>query len=265
MVREDADHFGRALKEGLTGEAAGVLALFEVFDALARDRGVRRRHGVHFVADEKVRHALERLVGEIGTDLDRDRHAAAEAVGLTVALGGDAGDEGLERVGFLQAREARGVRAGNVDGEIVGVLGELLHALDVVGQSVGDGRRVLLADVDPNDPTLGAVGLGAHEIFNRLVGAAVVEAHVVDDPLGGNEAPAAGLGIARLRTRRDRAHFDVAEAEAPERGHVGSGLVHPGGEPTRGSRAHSPPRGARRARGRRGASRARPRPSRCCS
>ena len=55
-----------------------------------------------------------------------------------------------------------------------------------------------------------------------------MEAHAVDDAFRGDQAEESGLRIPRLRQRRDRADFDVTEAEAAEGAHAFAVLVHAG-------------------------------------
>ena len=77
------------------------------------------------------------------------------------------------------------------------------------------------------------------EPLRGRLGAAVVEAHPVDDGAVGDEPEQARPRIAVLRDRRDRAHLDVPEAERVEPAGGAHVLVEPGRDAERRLEAQS--------------------------
>ncbi|GMA93355.1 hypothetical protein GCM10025881_01790 [Pseudolysinimonas kribbensis] len=154
---------------------------------------------------------LRLLVGDVGCDLDQDRHSPRLALhGL---------EQRRQTVELLQAAQARGVGRAHVDDQVVGVRREHAGARAVVVDRVVDLDHPALADVDadhrPRPPrTL------ADKTRRDLLGAVVVEAHAVDEGPVGHQPEQPGPGIAGLGARGHRADLDVAEAEntqAPDR------------------------------------------------
>ena len=54
---------------------------------------------------------------------------------------------------------------------------------------------------------------------------------MIDHAFGGDDTPAAGLGISSLGTGRDCSDLNMTETHASERAHMGAGFIHAGGKP----------------------------------
>jgi hypothetical protein len=78
----------------------------------------------------------------------------------------------------------------------------------VVVDCILDRRVGVLADVQTEDAFLVLIELRRLHIRHEGVDPAIVESHAVDDRVLGWQAEDARFGIARLRARRDGAHFD---------------------------------------------------------
>ena len=234
MIGDEADDFSGAFAERSAGKAARFRAVGHALNAVARDGRVGGDHGVDAALDERVDATQDLFVFKIGGKLDSDGHVLAVAGVLELlAAGYDAGNKMVELVGALKLAKILRVGRGDVDGDVVGVVVDLVEALFIVGKRIFDRRDGVLADVDAENAAAQTEGVGAAEVFDHLVAAFVVEAHAVDDALGRDDAEAAGLRIAGLGERRDRADFDVAEAEGAEGVHADAVLVHAGGKTDR--------------------------------
>ena len=121
----------------------------------------------------------------------------------------------------------------DVEYDVVGPIGEQAEAGEVVGGGLFEGGDLGFAEVDAEgDSAPAGTGL-AGEAGGHRGGAAVVEAHPVDDSFLGGIAEHPGLRVARLGVGGDRADLNVAKTE---RGGGGPGpgiLVEAGGEADR--------------------------------
>jgi len=128
-----------------------------------------------------------------------------------------------QRPGVLKLTQVFGIGRGDVDRDVIAVRVDLGQAVEIVGGGMLDRGVFLLADIGADDA--GIVML--LQLFNQMVDTLVVEAHPVDDRRGLLESEHARLRVARLRRRRDRAQFQMAEAELAERVDVVAVLVEP--------------------------------------
>lgn len=85
-------------------------------------------------------------------------------------------------------------------------------------------RRVrVFADARSDDA---AKRFDAAQIPDKFLNAGIVEAHPINERFFFDEPEETRLGISRLRARRDRSGFDVAESNRAKRVNRGAGLVH---------------------------------------
>ena len=125
----------------------------------------------------------------------------------------------------LQAAQARRVRRGDVDRDIVRMRRHRLDADDIVLRAV---FRILVgADIRADRHA----GRTFREPADEILEPVIVEAHPVDHRAVFLEPEQARLRIARLRLRRHGAAFDKAETEPRHRVRHFAILVKPGGEP----------------------------------
>ena len=150
-----------------------------------------------------------------------------------LALGDNARNKVFEFAGALELTKVLRIGRGNVDGDVVRSIVDLVEALLVVGKRILDRRHGILADIDAEDAAAQAEGIRGTKVLQNLVHAFIIEAHAVDDAARRNQAEKTGLGIARLSKRRDRADLNVAEAEAAEGGNAFAVLIHAGREANR--------------------------------
>ena len=234
MFGDEANDRRGALAKRGAGEAARFVAVGKALDPVARDGCVGGDHGVDAEFEERVDAAQDFIVLKIRRELDGDGHVfAASGVLELLTAGRDAGDESVELACALKLPKVLRVGRGNVDGNVVGVIVDLVETRLIVGERVLDGRGGVLADVDAENAAAQTEGVAAAEVLYDLVAAFVVEAHAVDDGLGRNDAKASGLRIAGLCERRDRADFNVAEAQGAEGVDAYAVFVHAGGKADR--------------------------------
>ena len=89
-VREPAKHLGRACLERGTGDTAGVGQYGGIrHQAGARGRRVDRHDAADVLCDREVRHIVERIVAQVGTELEEHRAIESQAD----ELGADALEE----------------------------------------------------------------------------------------------------------------------------------------------------------------------------
>ena len=175
----------------------------------ARHGRIRDDHPVDAAGAADAHDIVEVGEPEIGRDLEQDRLAAVP-FGAMVTGVEHAGEEIVERRRLLQVAQSRRVRRGNIDGEIARDIGEGGDAFDIIGNAVG--TRLVRPDIDADDPAAAA----AREPPMHRAMAFAVEAEAVDHRLVVDEPEQARRRIARLRARRDRADFDMAEAETQQ-------------------------------------------------
>jgi len=168
--------------------------------------------------DQRIDPAIDRGAGdvvdlrrvEIGRDLEEQRRRAPR---------GDAGgDEVAQRRAMLQIAQAGGVGAADIDRDVIRDRRGVGDAVDVIGDAVGG--VLVRADIDAEN----AVALGCARARQRGGQAAIIEPHPVDDRAILDQAKQAGLRVARLGQRGERAHLDTAEAQAEPAGN-GAGIL----------------------------------------
>ena len=137
--------------------------------------------------------------------------------------------------GVLQFPQARGVRGGDIDGDVIGLRIDLAHAENVILRRSIDGRVGVLADADPADSPIA----GAFEASDEVVDPLVVEAHPVHERDALRGPKHARPRVAGLRPRRHRAELDVAESQGPEGVEIIAVLVEAGGQAQRMRKAQA--------------------------
>ena len=218
----------------------------------AADRGVRGDQPVQPEAGREVGDREHVVVGQVGGDLDQQRHPV---VGDRVGPPAYRLEERTQPVDRLQRPQPRGVGRGHVHHEVVGVRRQQPRALLVVRldrRLVALVHHLRLPDVDPHHhpcppsrrrwraesaPMARRVGADGgrtgRETAGDDLGAVVVEAHPVDDRPVGGEPEEPRLRVAGLGLAGDRADLDVPEAERRERVDADGVLVEAGGQPER--------------------------------
>ena len=229
------EHLGRPLGE----DGAGQPACAGSADRRSRgqqpvgpgDRGVGGADAVEAELERKVCDGVDVVVGEVGGDLDQQRHAAA---GIAFSHALDRGEQRTELGDRLQVAETGRVGRRHVDDEIARKRREQPGTLDVVGDGVLGLDHLGPADVDADDR--GPASLLLTESVQPCRdhgGAFVVEAHSVDDCAVVDEAEEPWPGIARLRAGCDGADLDVPESEGQQPGNRARVLVETGGKAER--------------------------------
>ncbi|MNE02056.1 hypothetical protein D3C80_945190 [compost metagenome] len=195
-----------------TRQATGLVAMQQALDAFTAEGGVGGDHRVHARFDQGRGDQRGFFIAHVRGDLDCQRHMlAAFGHQLRAALGQGI-EQLLERVAELQAAQARGVRRADVDGDVAGLVVDLVEADQVVVHRALDRGVEVLADVDAED----AAVFGCTHTVEQVVDTQVVEAHAVDDRLGFRQAEQARLGVAWLRTRGDGTDLDKTETQLGE-------------------------------------------------
>ena len=115
----------------------------------------------------------------------------------------------------LQGAQVLGVGTGDVDRHIVGMFIHTTQTNEVVVGGPLDGGDGILANVQAQQSTLTSE-LGFFHIGHERIEPLVVKTQSVDQSLGAWQSEHAGLVIARLRQRRDGAHFDKTKAHGTE-------------------------------------------------
>ena len=100
----------------------------------------------------------------------------------------------------------------------------------VIGAGVFHRRGSVLADVEPQHEWPAADSAGRGHMGHEGLQALVVEAKAVDQRLGLRQAEHAGLGVACLRQRCDRAQFDKAKAHGVPTGDAAGVFIQAGGQ-----------------------------------
>ena len=213
------------LVQRLAGQAADLGGQRMLDDRAAVDGGVAGDDAVDAGGVEHAGDAFDLGFREVGRDLDQQRHAVAAHRGQVLLRAAQFIHQHAQRLFALQVAQTGGVRRGDVDGDVVGVVVHPLKAVQVVVDRLFVRGVLVLADVDAED----ALALGAFDVAHQRVDAAVVEAQAVDHRQVLGQAEHAWLRIAWLRPRRDRADLDEAEAERHQRVDVLAVLVQPGG------------------------------------
>lgn len=158
----------RSAKRG-AGEAARFGCVGKPLNPVARDGGVGGDHGVDAECDERVDAAQDFVVFQVRSELDGDGHVfAAPRVLELLTAGRDPGDEIVELAGVLKLAKVLRVGRRNVDGNVVGVIVDLVEALLIVGERVLDGRDGVLSDVDAENAAAQTEGVAAAEVLLRL-------------------------------------------------------------------------------------------------
>ena len=182
----------------------------QVSDRGARDRRVGRDHAVDAVAHERCSNQPNLRLVEVGRDLHEHRyHAAVPRRQRCLALL-QRREQHVQRCVVLQGAQVLSVRAGDVDGDIVGVRVHTVQAQQVVVGGAFDRRARVLADVEAEHAAL-AAKTGTLHVRQEGVQPVVVEAQPVDQCPRFRQPVHARLGIARLRLRRHGADLDETE------------------------------------------------------
>ncbi|MNO97060.1 hypothetical protein D3C76_887550 [compost metagenome] len=193
-------------------KAARLVAKGQTFDPFAAKGGVGGDHRVHARLQQRLGYQCGFLVTHVRGDLDRQRHALAMLDSQAVLAHTQGFQQLLQRVAELQTAQAGGVRRADVHRDVAGVGVDLLKADQVIVHCTLDRGIEVLADIDAQHA---AIFRRLHAV-QQVIDTQVVEAHAVDDRLGLRQAEQARLGVARLRTRRDRADLDKTETQLGE-------------------------------------------------
>ena len=178
---------------------------------------------VVFVATTPARPSS--FVGQIGSDLDEERHDAIGSARLAAAAG--CLQDRAQVIDGLQVAQAGRVGGGDIHDDKVHPVGERLRAVLVVRGGVRLRRHLVLADVGADDR--GAARRSRAQLAQLLGGgicSGVVEAHAVTQAALLHEAPQARRVVAGLRTRSHGADLDEGVAEGAHAEHGLGVLVH---------------------------------------
>jgi hypothetical protein len=134
----------------------------------------------------------------------------------------------MRRSGETSSQSGR-VRRADVDDHVVRERREVPRARREVGDRLGFGDALRLADVDADD----RIRRTTHEPARSRRSAVVVEAHAIDERLVARQPEQPRLRIAGLRLRGHGADLDEAKAEREHLAHVLRVLVEAGGEAER--------------------------------
>ena len=220
------------MAQGRAAQAAGLLHAGE--GTRPADRGVARDQAVQL---EGIDHAEDRVhlaEVQVRRDLEQQWHAFAARLRRARAIGRRHRAEQFPQPRLiLQFPQARGVRARDIEDEIIRVVGEPREAGQVILRRLVDVRRLGLAEIDPEGNPAAAGALAAGQAGRDRAGAIIVESKAVDHRLLGRIAEDPWPGVAGLRPGRDRPDFHMAKAQGG-RGRPGVRiLVETGGQTDR--------------------------------
>ena len=204
----------RFLEDGFPRKPARLVRPRVILHKLTVQRGVRGDQSVEAAVEKCGGEIRYLLVGQIGRDLEEDGHAFRMAGGEVFLRFFQGIQQPRGGVGGLQIAETGGVRRGKVHRDVIRHRIGFFQAGEIIVGRILIRGVLVFPDVETDGAGEGLVGA---DVGDARVDARVVEAHAVDDCLVGDEPEQARLGIPRLRTRRDRADLDEAEAEPPER------------------------------------------------
>ena len=231
-MRQFAEHGSRFGKYRRPGQPAGFLAVGQVLDAVAGERGIGGDDAVEAVPAQRVGNGLDLQVIEIGRNFQCQRHVFAVPVSECDLLRLEARQKFIQRLVLLQFAQVFGIGGRNVDRDVTGVRVNLFQTDQVILGSVLHRCGGVLADVDAEDAAfLGE--FGGPDVGDQGVDTGVVEAHPVDDGLRLGDAEQTRFRVACLRSRCDRADFEETEAQSGQGVDVVAVLVQPGGESDR--------------------------------
>ena len=165
---------------------------------------------------------------EVGRDLHEHRHLAAVLLAQLAAAGLQGGEQGVQRLVALQRAQVLRVRAGDVDGHVVGMRVHAGQADQVVVDGALDRRGGVLADVQAEDAAAAPERGRPRDVGQEGVEAVVVETQPVDQRVGRGQPEHARLRVAGLRLRGHRADLDEAEAHRAQAVDAAAVLVQAG-------------------------------------
>ncbi len=225
--RDEADDFDDARVQGAATEAAGFRRRA---DAGAGHGGVGRDDAVDAVLGDGGEDLVNLGEGEVRRDFEQQGHGARAEFAATVrrTLAHQPQQARQEFLG-LEFAQFRCVRTGDVDDEIIRVLGEEVEAGEVVVGGLFEGDGLGLAEVDAEGNGAGA-GRELRQALRDDLRPVVGKAEAVDEGLLLRQAEHARAGIAGLGVEGDSADFDMAEAERRSRTPDEGVLVEPGGQ-----------------------------------
>ena len=203
------------------------------FDGAARQGRVGGDDAVDPVARERLGDAFHLFAIHVRRDFQGQRHVAFVLVGQARLRFLQLRQQGVEFGRALQLAQVLGVRRRDVHRHIAGVGVDFFQAQQVVVGCPFDGRVGVLADVQAQHAGAVLVKLRRLHVGHEGVHAAIIKAHAVDDALRLRQAEHARFRIARLRARRDGAHFDGAKTQVGQRIDVGAILVQARGQADR--------------------------------
>ena len=191
-------------------------------DPFPRERRVGDDHALDARRHHRLGDRRQRVVVEVGRDLDEDGHATGRRAPRRPLRAAS-----TSAAFSWRSRRPGRVGRGDVDRQIVGEAGEARHPVDIVGDAVGG--VAVGAEIDADDAAAAAAPA-------RRRATASWPSLLKPRRLMIARCSAAGRGAARiagLRPRRHGADLDEAEAEREQRvGHLAV-LVEAGGEPDR--------------------------------
>ena len=124
----------------------------------------------------------------------------------------------------MQRAQPRGVRRGDINGDIASVGIDFFHTNQVIIFPVLNRRIFIFTDIDAQH----AVKMRLFHVLDQVIDAMVIKAHAVDQPLSIHQTEDPWLIVARLRTRRHGADLNGAKTHRAQRVNAFPVFIQPG-------------------------------------
>ena len=197
-----------------------------MLDTGTGDRGVRRDHGVEFVREHQAGNRGYPGIVQIGCNFERDGHVTSVLSGERRLFRFQRSQQFFQVFLLLEVAQTRGVRRGDVDGDVIGMGVYRLHRRAVIVYGPFDGGVPVLSDVDADRAGSSLL----REVGDEFLHADIVESHAVDQRAMARQTKHARPGVSGLRSRRDGAELEMAETEVGQRPDVPGVFIQTGGE-----------------------------------
>ena len=204
--------------QGAPGKAAQLRAVSAAQGGGAIYGGITDDQPVDADFDRNLGDVFELMLVHVWTDLGEQRRLSRCAGECPVARLQDAHQKLLHLGARLQAAQARRVRGGEVDDQIVRKTAQAFDAGDVIARRIC--RIAILARICSDDAAHPGVAAVACEALGKRSETFAVEAETIDHGFIFVQAEQPGLRIALLGPRRHRPGLDEPEAKCE------SGLEH---------------------------------------
>src|SRR5690606_37358704 len=193
-------------------EATGFTGMGHVIDHLPIQGGIGGNNAIDPVFDQGCRDLINFIQTQVRCNFNGERHVLFILGGQLLLTHFEGCEQLIEGITVLQRTQARSVGGRNIDGNIAGMIIDLVHADQIIVLALLYGSVLILADIDAND----ALVFGFLDLRHQMIDPLVVESHAVDDPLCRNNPEQTGLVIATLGFGGDGTDFYKAKPHGPK-------------------------------------------------